>query len=67
MDDKNVNQDIQLQGKECEKLPSKLSLTVKEVLRTSNLISMFEPLSSDSPMEIDLLGRKGKEATDKEN
>lgn len=62
-----MNQDIQLQGKECEKLPSKLSLTVKEVLLTSNLISMFEPLFSDSPMEIDLLGRKGRKAIDKEN
>ena len=63
---KSLNQDVQLQEKEGEKLPNKLNPTTKETLILSSHISMADPLYGDSPMEMDLLGGEDKEAVDKE-
>ena len=65
-DDKSLNQNIQMQEKEGENLPNKLSATTKETLLTSTHISMAGPLYSNSPMEMDLLGGENKEIVDKE-
>ena len=51
---------------EGENLPNKLSATTKETLLTSTHISMVDPLYSNSPMEMDLLGGENKEIVDKE-
>ena len=65
-DDKSLNQNIQMQEKEGENLPNKLSASTKETLLTSTHISMADPLYSNSPMEMDLLGGENKEIVDKE-
>ena len=61
-----LNQVVQLKEKECENLPNKLNLTTKETLLTSSHISMVDPLYSDFPMEMDLLGEEDKEVANKE-